>query len=136
MEAVNVAVNVNVIAPPAIISATTAGPTLEPHHQLLSILSRPRATETTSRVSSAVQLVEALRRVEGLGINGNQSQPMHLFVALALRELDHLIDRMTYEELLQAFGGKIPLRRPSETSCRLASSALKQIWPCVLGSLI
>jgi hypothetical protein len=70
-------------------------------------------------VSNAVQLVEALRRVEGVSNSNSrggrgQGQPLQIFVALALRELDELIDRMSYEELLQAFGGKIPERTTTQ----------------------
>lgn len=104
VEPVGVAVTVDVMGPPMV--PGSGRPATEPHHHLLSLIARPRPTETATRVSSAVQLVEALRRVEGLGAASGQGQPMHLFVALALRELDNLIDRMTYEELLQAFGGK------------------------------
>lgn len=65
-------------------------------------------------MTNAVQLVEALRRVEaelagGASRRGRRGMPlhsMHLFVALAMRELDQLIDAMTYEELLEAFGGE------------------------------
>ena len=82
----------------------------EAHQHLLFLISRARPATQSNRVSSAVELVSALRRVESLGSasNGGARHPtsMHLFVALALRELDYLIDRMTYDELLQAFGGK------------------------------
>lgn len=82
----------------------------EGSHNLLRLISRPRPHDTANRVSSAVQLVEALRRVEGVRLNNRHrarhGQPLQIFVALALRELDELIDRMSYEELLQAFGGK------------------------------
>jgi hypothetical protein len=75
---------------------------------LLRLISRPR--DTASRVSNAVQLVEALRRIERVGepVSGSREtgQPVQVFVALALRELDELIDRMSYEELLQAFGDR------------------------------
>ena len=103
-------------------------PSSDPHNQLLQVLSRSRPTvNTSSRVSVAVQLVEALRNVEAVtvtrerqhnssGVGPRRSRSnrtrgddvenqIHLFVALALRELDLLIDRMSYEELLQAFGG-------------------------------
>ena len=83
-------------------------------HNLLRLISRPRPQDTANRVSNAVQLVEALRRVETMAGNhstgrrgAGHGQPLQIFVALALRELDELIDRMTYEELLQAFGGKL-----------------------------
>jgi len=77
-------------------------------HNLLRLISRPRPHDTANRVSNAVQLVEALRRVEGVSNRrgARHGQPLQIFVALALRELDELIDRMSYDELLQAFGGK------------------------------
>jgi len=82
----------------------------EGSHNLLRLISRPRAHDTVNRVSNAVQLVEALRRVEGVSNSSRRGaghgQPLQIFVALALRELDELIDRMSYDELLQAFGGK------------------------------
>jgi hypothetical protein len=88
-------------------------------NNLLRLISRPRPHDTANRVSNAVQLVEALRRVEGVSNSNSrggrgQGQPLQIFVALALRELDELIDRMSYEELLQAFGGKIPERTTTQ----------------------
>jgi hypothetical protein len=86
-------------------------------HNLLRLISRPRPH--ANRVSNAVQLVEALRRVEGVSNSrrgAGHGQPLQIFVALALRELDELIDRMSYEELLQAFGGKL-MSRLSYPNC-------------------
>ena len=79
-------------------------------HRLLRVLLRARPTSEANRVASAIELVEALRSIESTTPNRalfptHLSPSMHLFVALALRELDSLIDSMTYDELLQAFGG-------------------------------
>lgn len=78
------------------------------HYRLIDLLSRPRVIATSSeRVSTAVRLVDALRRLElEGGPMGRDNGPMSLFIALALRELDALVDAMTYEELWDAFGGE------------------------------
>jgi hypothetical protein len=77
-------------------------------YRLIELLSRPTAAAASSeRVSTAVRLVDALRRLElEGGTMAHDSGPMSLFIALALRELDALVDAMTYEELWDAFGGK------------------------------
>jgi hypothetical protein len=57
------------------------------------------------RVGAAVRLVEALRRLESAEASRSRGPQMTVFVALALRELDRLVDTMSYEELWDAFGG-------------------------------
>lgn len=58
-----------------------------------------------------MRLVDALRRLDDhqrRSEEGLEGAPhgQHLFIAMALRELDQLVDSMSYEELWDAFGGK------------------------------
>jgi hypothetical protein len=85
----------------------------ESYHRLIELLSRPRALSSSSeRVSTAARLVDALRQLEeGVPAGGpdieadRHTGPMSLFIALALRELDAIVDAMSYDELWDAFGG-------------------------------
>jgi hypothetical protein len=86
----------------------------ESYHRLIELLSRPRVLSSSSeRVSTAVRLVDALRQLEegsparGPDIEADRhTGPMSLFIALALRELDAIVDAMSYDELWDAFGGR------------------------------
>lgn len=86
----------------------------ETYHRLIELLSRPRVLSSSSeRVSTAVRLVDALRQLEeGSRARGPEIEadrhagPMSLFIALALRELDAIVDAMSYDELWDAFGGR------------------------------
>lgn len=85
----------------------------ESYHRLIEVLSRPRVFASSSdRVSTAVRLVDALRHLEeGSTPPGNAdtrelSGTMSVFIALALRELDAIVDAMSYDELWDAFGGR------------------------------
>ena len=79
--------------------------TVQAHRTLAQILSRPRPLqESDDRVGAAVRLVDALRRLENHRFE--HGPPSTLFVALALRELDILVDSMSYDELWDAFGGE------------------------------
>jgi hypothetical protein len=90
-------------------TVAAAGPfSANDHRELVRLLSAPLAgpgrVRTLSRLLEALRLLEAEREAAGAG--RVQRRPLSLFFAVALHELDALVDSLTYEELWEAFGGE------------------------------
>lgn len=118
-------------------TAAATGPySVGDHRELVRLLSSPLAGP--DRVRTLARLLEALRRLEAereaAGPGGRQ-RPLSLFFAVALHELDALVDSLTYEELWEAFGGEascpagcvassVDFIQPSHMSCSAVRSGL------------
>jgi len=76
-------------------------------HTILQVIAHPRTTSgPLDRVAAATRLVDALRHLEDHPLSHYSH---HFYTAVALRELDQLVDSMSYEELWDAFGGQCSL---------------------------